>query len=363
MRSRSMRSFDILYKKLVMIFAAGLIFSGFIPVAVYADDSIADSINSNVWQDDNTTANVSAYSVGNSITVSIDSSRSEVYEDYAVINAVFDNTFSVKKEDAIVFEYDYSGSESIGVRPKIDDISGNAISFDNGIDYAEIKDSCEYISHSDNGLISLEPGSKGKVLILLNDDKNVNDQIYYGMDFTLVFGKNEKAKLKMSDFCTASGNNVELCRKYCGTAITGEDTVKAPYLGEYWYDYSISGNKADMKIQPEVFEKGVSVNEAGRLSINDNVKPISIMIKSGVDKNAYIVKKVDIISADEALYKFSAPDKAGTISYPLMQLSGKNTAEICFRVLAVLAVLIFIISIIINIRVDINTDKSEKEKY
>ena len=46
-----------------------------------------------------------------------------------------------------------------------------------------------------------------------------------------------------------------------------------------------------------------------------------------------------------------------------MQLSGKNTAEICFRVLAVLAVLIFIISIIINIRVDINTDKSEKEKY
>lgn len=334
-------------------------------IVCLAEEKTVLSVDSQVsiWQEDKAKTNVEITKNQEEIEVSLDTTKvTEKYEMFLLF-FISENLFSLENAEAIAIDYSYEGSKNLYVTLELNDAKGGKLFTDDNFSYIEVVENTNYLCKSENGQLILSPGTSGTLVLPFAEmqQDNVNFESFYGMTFSFLAEQMDESEFHFKEVKAVSNDVVECYSEIKDMYIEGSSRVSMPYMGTYWYDYSVVDGAA--KFSAEKLPEGCVLQENGRLEVTSDATEGEVILNAEVGENFFIKKVIQINEPIDMGYELKEPQEMENVTYSLEFLSKEGVLSAIRMVLFVVIVLTIILFlwIKISIRKDIKATEEEEE--
>lgn len=350
------------------IFVTGLLFAGIClfgnSVICQAEEKTVLSSDSQVstWQEDNAKTNIEITQNQEEIEVAIDTSEvTEKYEMFLLF-VISEELFSVEKTEAIAIDYSYEGSEPLYVTLEMNDAKGGKLFTEGACSYIEVVEDKNYLCQMENGQITLSPGASGTLVIPVGEmqQSDADFESFYGMTLSCLAEQMDESKLYLKEVKAVSNEVVEQYSEMKGVYIDGSSQISIPYMGTYWFDYSMVGSKGTF--QAEELPTGCTLEENGRLVLTADAKEGEVVLDAEVGNGFYVKKVIQVNEPIDMGYELKEPQEMEKVTHSLSFLSKEGVLPVLRMVLFVVNVLVIILFLWVKIKIRKDMKATEEEE-
>ena len=328
-----------------------------------ADEKTVLSSESQVstWQEENAKTNIEIMQNQDEIEVAIDTNEvTEQYEMFLLF-VINEELFSASKTEAIEIDYSYEGEKPLYICLEMNDAAGGKLFTDGVCSYVEKAGEKKYLCKTENGQIQLLPGENGTLYLPIAEMKenDVDFEKFYGMTFTCLTEQMGQGTLCLTDIKTVSDDITQEYSDVKEVYIDGNSQIKIPYIGTYWYNYSLVGS--DGTFQAAELPEGCTFNN-GRLTVTAEAGEGSVVLDAEVENGFYVKKTIQVSEPVDMGYELKEPQEMEKVSHTLAFLTSENVIPVIRMILFVVIALAAILFVWIKIRIRKDMKATEEEE-
>lgn len=349
------------------IFVTGMLCMGIclfgdsVNCSAYEKTVLSSDSQVSIWQEENAKTNVEITQTQEEIEVAIDTREvTEQYEMFLLF-VINEEVFSASKTQAIAIDYSYEGEKPLYVCLEMNDAAGGKLFTDGVCTYVEKAGDKNYLCQTENGQIQLLPGESGTLYLPVAEmaENDVDFENFYGMTFSCLTEQQGQGTLCLTDIKTVSNDITEQYSDVKEAYIDGNSQIKIPYMGTYWYDYSLVGSEG--AFQAAMLPEGCSFSD-GRLTVTAEAEEGSIVLDAEVENGFYVKKTIQISESVDMGYALKEPQEMEKVSHALAFLSKENVIPVIRMVLFVGIALVAILFLWVKIRIRKDMKATEEEE-
>lgn len=328
----------------------------------YERTVLSSDSQASTWQEDDAKTNIEIKQNQDEIEVAIDTNEvTEQYEMFLLF-VINEELFSVSETEAVAIDYSYDGEQPLYISVELNDTEGGKLYTEDVCSYIETADNKNYLCQTENGLITLSPGTSGTIMIPTAEmqKSDVDFESFYGITLSCLAEQMNEGTLCLKEVKAVSNQAVQQYTEVNDAYIEGSSQITIPYMGTYWFDYSMVGCTGSLAA--EKLPEGCTLEGNGRLVLTADAQEGEVVLDAEVGNGFYVKKVVQVKQPIDMGYELKEPQEMDEVSYSLSIFAKDGVIPTVRMVLFVVIALVVILFLWVKIRIRKDMRATEEEE-